>query len=78
MAFKTENKYKITFKDGSSFESKGIAESDTKYLNVIDEFKWAGWHISKEISLRNKNMQDVESIEYIMLNTLKKADSSGG
>jgi 5-hydroxyisourate hydrolase-like protein (transthyretin family) len=68
MAFRTENIYKITFKDGTFFESRGCAESDIKFLNVIDEFKWAGWHISKEISLRSKNMQDIERVEYRMLN----------
>lgn len=67
MPFKTENKYKVTFNDGTSFESNGSASSEYKYLSIHDEFKWVGYHISKEIVQFGKQISDVATIEYTMV-----------
>ena len=66
MAYKTENKYKVTFNDGTSFESNGNAESEFKNLSVNEEFKWVSYHISKEVLAFGKQITDIVKIEYTM------------
>jgi hypothetical protein len=68
MAFETQNTYKITFKDGTSFESNGSAQSDFKNLSVLEEFRWVSIHIAKEITAHGKNVEDVLQIEYKLEN----------
>ena len=64
MPFNTENKYKVTFKDGTSFESNGNASSDFKELSVTEEFKWVSYHITKEVAQFGKQLSEVAKIEY--------------
>jgi len=65
MDYKTENKYKVFFKDGTSFDSNGSADSRKK--NTIDnEFQWVAFHIEKEVSLAGKTLADVEKVEYTL------------
>jgi hypothetical protein len=66
MAYKTENKYKVTFNDGTYFKSNGSAESEFKNLSIHEEFKWLSYHISKEVLAFDKQMDDIIKIEYIM------------
>lgn len=66
MAYQSENRYRVTFKDGSSFESKGNSSSEVKDLSVEEEFKWVSFHITKEVLARGKKITDVISIEYNM------------
>ena len=74
MAYKTENKYKVTFNDGTSFESNGSAESEFKNLSIQEEFKWVSYHISKEVLAFGKQITDIVKIEYTMLNILTNED----
>jgi hypothetical protein len=66
MAYKSDNKYKVIFSDGTSFESNGSASSEYKDLNINEEFKWVGYHISKEVLAFGKQIKDVVKIEYTM------------
>lgn len=63
MKFNTDNRYKIFFKDGTSFESNG-SSSGIRKSSVADEFKWVAFHIEKEVRLKGKTLDDIEKIEY--------------
>lgn len=63
MDFKSENKYTVFFKDGTSFESSGKCEG-IKKSSVSEEFKWVAFHIEKEILMKNKTIDDILKIEY--------------
>lgn len=66
MDYNTENKYRVFFKDGTSFDSKGSADSRKK--NTIDnEFQWVAFHIEKEVRLAAKTLADVEKVEYTLI-----------
>lgn len=71
MDFKCENKYKIFFKDGTSFESNGKCES-IKKSKISEEFKWVSFHIEKEVLMLNKTLSDILRIEYNLSFTDKK------
>lgn len=66
MAYETKNVYKVTFKDGTSFESNGSASSEIKDFSVNEEFKWVGFHISKEVLAFGKQLSDVVRIDYTL------------
>jgi hypothetical protein len=66
MPYKSNNKYKVIFSDGTSFDSNGSASSEYKDLNINEEFKWVGYHISKEVLAFGKQIKDVVKIEYTM------------
>lgn len=63
MDYKTENKYKVYFKDGTSFESSGDSNSLNK-STVENEFKWVSFHITKEVASMGKSLNDISRIEY--------------
>lgn len=66
MGFESENKYKVIFKDGTSFESRGSASSETKELSINEEFKWVGFHITKEVKQAGRSLSEVERVEYTL------------
>lgn len=70
MDYKTNNLYKVFFKDGTSFDSSG-SSSSIKKSTIKNEFEWVSFHIQKEVRLAGKTLADVEKIEY----TLNYAES---
>lgn len=66
MAYKSDNRYKVIFSDGSFFESNGSASSEYKNLSIAEEFKWVSYHIEKEVLAFGKQIKDVVRIEYTM------------
>ncbi len=60
---KTHNTYKITFADGTVFESQGSSSGYTK-STVANEFKWVATHIEQEVKMIGKQLEDIASIEY--------------
>ncbi len=65
MDYKTNNLYKVFFKDGSSFDSSG-SSSSIKKNTIKNEFEWVSFHIQKEVRLAGKTLADVEKIEYTL------------
>ncbi len=63
MINRSENKYKVFFKDGTSFESNGQA-SRTSKSPVAHEFEWTAFHINKEVIMNGKTLEEIERIEY--------------
>lgn len=65
MDYKTNNLYKVFFKDGTSFYSSG-SSSSIKKSTIKNEFEWVSFHIQKEVRLAGKTLADVEKIEYTL------------
>lgn len=63
MDFKSENKYTVFFKDGTSFSSNGNCEG-IKKISVSEEFKWVAFHIEKEVLMKSKTLADILKVEY--------------
>ena len=63
MDYKSENKYKVFFKDGTSFDSNGSADG-IKKSSIAKEFEWTAFHIEKEVRLAGKTLADILRVEY--------------
>lgn len=60
---KTTNEINILFKDGTNLKSPGSTETfNGKEVDVMNEFKWIGFQISKQLKEVGKSLGDIKII----------------
>lgn len=62
MKYKTENNYKLIFKDGTEFTSTGECNG-LQQNTVKEELEWLTGHINLSLLRKNKTLTDLEKIE---------------